>query len=123
MYSDKVHTVVKTYLELPVLLDELELHVKNMQAADLKLTPVVILYFNELQNRVLKEINETRKIMRTQGIKILQQNRLEDRLEATYLCRGYNWSITLLNQKLQSDIEVKLAELMNVDITQLKRGQ
>jgi len=122
IYDDEAHTIVKTYLELPVLLDIIETDSNKMKAMNLKLGPLYILYLKSLQKQILKEINEIRKTMRTRGIRILHQKRLEDRIEAKYICRGYEKTISLLNGKLISDSEVKLAELMNVNITDIERG-
>ncbi|MEN1990259.1 hypothetical protein [Paenibacillus hubeiensis] len=121
MISDDDHQLVKKYLELPVILDVLELNIKKMKAANLTLAPVFLLYFTSLQESLFHEMNDCKHQMRKRGIKILSNIRNEDRVTATYLCRGYQQDIMLLGGKIKADAEEKLAEMMGLDIKNIVR--
>lgn len=120
-YNDEDHSTVKTYLELPYVLRIVEMYIRKLESSNMRLSSVFILYLKKLQSEVFTEINETKRIMRNRGIKIIEENETENSLVARYKCRGYEHSISLLWGKVKSDTEVKLAELMDVDITKMER--
>jgi hypothetical protein len=122
MYNnDEDHSIVKTYLELPYVLRIVEMYIRKLESSNMKLSYVFVLYLKGLQSEVFTQINDTKRVMRNRGIKIIQEDETEDSLMARYKCRGYEHPISLLWGKVRSDTEVKLAELMGVDITKMER--
>lgn len=122
MYNnDENHSIVKNYLVLPYVLRVVALYIKKLESSDLKLKSVFLLYLKGLETQVFNEINVTKRTMRNRGIKIIQEEETENSLYAKYKCRGYEHPISLLWGKVRSDTEVKLAELMGVDITDMER--
>lgn len=111
--------IVKRYLELPFLLDVLELDKKKMRESNLKMSRVYIIKLEELQDQVTTEIYSVKQEMRNKGIKIIEQTKLNDRLIAEYLCRNYKHQITLLWSKVKFDTEVSLAKYLGIVIDRL----
>lgn len=108
--------LVKKFIELPYLLDVLERDKKKITDSNLKMCKLYITQLDQIQNLVSAEIFEIRQKLRRSGIKIIEQRKLEDRLITDYLCRGYKLQITLLWSKVKFDIEVILAQYLNIDI-------
>lgn len=113
--------LVKAYLELPVLLDVLELNIKKMKASNFKLQRLFELQLRTIQNQIIKDQLSVRQKMRKRGIKIIEENRTSDSLSANFQCRGYVESFTLLWGKVKADSEVMLADYLNVDIRDIER--
>ncbi|WDZ64115.1 hypothetical protein MF628_08255 [Paenibacillus polymyxa] len=72
-------------------------------------------------DRVSKEQYRVLQEMRRRGIKVFEQHQLEDCITAKYLCRGYTHDVRLLWSKVKSDIEVRLAEYLGVDLGEIQR--
>ncbi len=124
MQTDSVEDLrlVIEYIELPYLLTVLELNVKKMKRSDFKLGPLFELHLRTMQDRVSKEQYRVRQEMRRRGIKVLEQNQLEDCITGKYLCRGYVHDVRLLWSKVKSDTEVRLAAYLGVDIAKIERS-
>ncbi|WP_244944324.1 hypothetical protein [Paenibacillus polymyxa] len=121
MKSDSVEDLrlVIEYLELPYLLTVLELNLKKMKDSNFKLSYLFELHLIKIQKRVTKDQYQVRQSMRKRGVKVIEQNEEKDKLTAKYLCRGYMHDVRLLWSKVRSDTEVRLAEYLDVDITEL----
>ncbi|MWV44861.1 hypothetical protein GRF59_14665 [Paenibacillus sp. HJL G12] len=111
--------IVKRYLELPYLLDVLELDKKKMKESSLKMSRVYSIKLEEIQDLVTKDIYEVKNEMRIKGIKIIEQTKHDDRLIADYSCRNYKHQITLLWSKVKFDTEVSLANYLGIVIDKL----
>nr|WP_145401638.1 hypothetical protein [Paenibacillus xylanexedens] len=114
-------TLIKSFLELPYLLTLIQINIKKITASDLKMKELFVLYLERLQDEVTKEITDVKRKMRTNGLKILETWELDDRLRAEYLCRGYKFEMMLLWSKVRVDTEIRLSELMEVDIKKINR--
>jgi len=114
-------TLIKSILELPYLLTLIENNIKKIIASNMRMKELFVLYLEKLQDEVTKEITIVKREMRKNGLKILETWEMDDRLRAEYLCRGYKFEMMLLWSKVKVDTEIKLSELMEVDIKKINR--
>ncbi|MEK5061815.1 hypothetical protein BK126_28270 [Paenibacillus sp. FSL H7-0326] len=113
--------LVKAYLELPVLLDVLELNIKKMKEADFKLLHIFELQLKSIQDEIIKQQRSVRQRMKQKGIKIIDEKRTPHSLDCEFLCRGYVDSISMLWGKVKADAEIMLADHLGVDINRIDR--
>ncbi|WP_145413422.1 hypothetical protein [Paenibacillus xylanexedens] len=113
--------LIRSFLELPYLLTLIQINIRKITASDLKMKELFVLYLERLQDEVTKEITDIKRNMRANGLKILETWEMDDRLRAEYLCRGYKFEMMLLWSKVKVDTEIKLSELMEVDIKKINR--
>jgi len=113
--------LVKSYVLLPILMDVLERDIATLAIVSLKLPIVYITCLQRAQNAILAELTTLRGQLRNKGIKVYQQERTKQALEVRYLCRGYHHQFTMLWTVVKPEIERKLSEFMQVDLTQAKR--
>lgn len=113
--------LVKAITLLPYTLDIIEKNIEKMTVADLKMRPLFVGHFENIQDKITKDIYHVRKGMREKGIKILEESKHKNHLEVDFLCRGYTHNISLLWSKVRNDVEVLLAKYLNVDLNNLSR--
>lgn len=108
--------IIKKYLELPYLLDVLEVDKRKIGEGNLKMAKIYVRRLEQIQDLVTKDIYAVKQEMKRKNIKMIDQTRLDDRLVAEYLCRNYKHKITLLWSKVKSDIEIDLANYVGVKL-------
>ncbi|MCM3257077.1 hypothetical protein M3664_04680 [Paenibacillus lautus] len=108
---------VRRFFELPYLLDVIEVDKKKIINSDMIMKNVMVLYLNKVQDQANNTIFEIKQTLKKNGIKIIEQNKLEDRLVSSYSCRGYQHTMTLLWSKVKVDVLLMLGEYMRTDIT------
>lgn len=108
--------MVKEYIELPYLLDIIEVDKKKIQNSELIIKNVMIRYLGSLQEQTNRTIYNLKQMLRKRDIKIIEQNKYDDRLVITYSCRGYQHSMTLLWSKVKVDVLLLLGDYMKLDI-------
>ncbi|MFL1672565.1 hypothetical protein [Paenibacillus dendritiformis] len=113
--------LVKAITLLPYTLDILEKNIEKMTFADLKMRPLFIRHFEQMQDKITKDVYHVRKLMREKGIKILEERKYKNHLEVDYLCRGYTHNMSLLWSKVRTDVEVLLAKYLEIDLNNLSR--
>jgi len=111
--------LVKDHTELPIVLGIL--NDNKDKAATFRLPEVFILYLDELMNQVHKDLVATRKAMRKNGIKVLEEEHQKEGIYVKYLCRGYTQEFRTLWGRLRATSEERLAGYLNVDITKIVR--
>lgn len=115
------HVLVKDFVLLPVVLDTLELDIKRMLAANLKMLPVYICNLRALQEAIIQELTEVKREFRQRGIKVFNLKISSSGLAAEYLCRGYQFTFSMLPPQIRSFVIVKLCGLMGLDVATLKK--
>lgn len=108
--------MVKEYIELPYLLDVIEVDKKKIHNSELIIKNVMIRYLGSLQEQTNHTIYNLKQMLRKRDIKIIEQNKYDDRLVITYSCRGYQRSMTLLWSKVKVDVLLLLGDYMKLDI-------
>ncbi|GAA4879266.1 hypothetical protein GCM10023310_69260 [Paenibacillus vulneris] len=109
--------LVKESILLPVVMDVLEVDIKKLSSASLKMPIVYVEILKSLQNMVIADMYQNRLKLRKHGIKVYEQRRTKDCLEATYLCRGYHHKISLMWGLVKSDIQVILYKYIGINST------
>ncbi|WP_220687748.1 hypothetical protein [Paenibacillus lautus] len=109
--------MVKEFIELPYLLDVIEVDKKRIHNSDMMIKNIMIRHLSGLQEQANRTIYDLKQTLKKRNIKIIEQNKLDDRLEITYSCRGYQHSMTLLWSKVKVDVLLLLGDYMKLDIT------
>jgi len=117
LQSDAEILLVKQILIGGVMLDVLENEVNKLKIAEgLKMAPVYIRKLRDIQQSLSQELYQLQRELKTSGIRIVATNRFKGRIEAQYLCRGYEHEMTLLGDIVRAEIEVKLAAQFGIDL-------
>ncbi|WP_311078144.1 hypothetical protein [Paenibacillus polymyxa] len=119
--SNEDTQLVIDFIQLPYVLDVLELNLKKIKQSDLKMKELFVLYLEGLQSRVLMDLKVVRQKMRQRGIKVFDGVRSDKDLVTEYLCRGYTHNMRFLWSKIRRDVEVRIAAYMEVDMNKLVR--
>lgn len=109
--------MVKEYIELPYLLDVIEVDKKKIHNSDMMIKNVLVRYLSSLQEQANRTIYDLKQILKKREIKIIEQTKHDDRLIVTYSCRGYQHNMTLLWSKVKVDVLLLLGDYMKLDIT------
>jgi hypothetical protein len=115
--SEEELILVKEYVLMPVILDVLERDIGKMKLADLKIPIIYIGNLKQTQDAVTQELNRIRLELRKRGIKVYDRQQSAKGIEASYLCRGYQHKLSFLPNLIRTTVIMKLAQLMNIDIT------
>ena len=113
-------SMIKQYLELPMLLSIIESNIITTKN-HFRIPQMFSLHLTTLQDRISMDLKNTKVAMSRHGIKVYEECREADRVTCKYLCRGYHGEMSLLWGKVQSDLEVKLANYMNLKTEELSR--
>jgi hypothetical protein len=97
-------------------MDVLERDIGTLNTLKLKMPAIYVRKLRAIQSRVSGELSTGHKEMRRLGIRIYGEERTKAGLAAQYLCRGYHHSILLLWDLVKADIEVRLADYLNLDL-------
>ncbi|KAF6630602.1 hypothetical protein H6F38_14340 [Paenibacillus sp. EKM208P] len=119
--SNEDTQLVIDFIQLPYVLDVLELNLKKIKQSDLKMKELFVLYLEGLQSRVLMDLKVVRQKMRQRGIKVFDGVRSDKDLVTEYLCRGYTHTMRFLWSKIRRDVEVRIAAYMEIDMNKLVR--
>ncbi|MEF3304198.1 hypothetical protein [Paenibacillus sp. GYB003] len=106
---------IKDYMLLTVLLDVLERDIKVMGDIHLKMSGIYIQMLNQFQDNVSSDMAELRSKMRNRGIRIYDQRRTKERLEADFLCRGYHRQWSMFWGLIKSEVEQKLLSYLKLN--------
>ncbi|MGG1652300.1 hypothetical protein ABHN03_04140 [Paenibacillus sp. NRS-1775] len=119
--SNEDTQLVIDFIQLPYVLDVLQLNINKIKKSDLKMKELFVLYLEGLQNRVLMDVKNVRQQMRQRGIKVYDGVKTEKDLVTEYLCRGYTHKINFLWSKVRVDVEIRIAAYMDIDLDKLVR--
>lgn len=114
------YMLIRDHLELPFMIDVIELNIRKMRAADFKMGELFILHLKGIRDKVQEEAKQVRIKMRQKSITVYKQIKFKDRIEAKYACRGYQGEMTIRWSEVKSDITEKLAKELEVDLSKLE---
>ncbi|WP_433946988.1 hypothetical protein [Paenibacillus sp. SN-8-1] len=106
---------VKLYLILPLILTAFERD-KRIAEATFKTPRPYIELINEAIKRVETDIKEIRRMMRTLGIKVYEEQLTAKGIEAKYLCRGYQHNFSMLTNFLAAESSVLMEKYLGIDV-------
>ncbi|PYY28230.1 hypothetical protein [Paenibacillus illinoisensis] len=109
--------IVKKYIEMPLLMDIIEVDKRKIEGGELRLKRELLAYLDSIQERITRDGYELKKKLKEMDIKIIKQERLAEKLHALYSVRGFEHEMNLLWSKVRTDSLLTLAAYMKVDIT------
>lgn len=104
--------LVKDYVLLQIILDALDRDLPAVEASRLKFGPVYATVIASVQSRVVNEISRVRSAMTRAGIRVYEQERLPDAVQAKYLCRGYHNSFKMLWLTAKPELYSRVTEYL-----------
>lgn len=109
---------VLDYMLLPVVLDVLERDIRTLDTLELKMPLLYIKSLRKVQDRVSGEMAVLRGKLKSRGIRIYDQRRAKEQLEAEFMCRGYHRKCSMLWRLVKSEVERKLSVYLELDLAQ-----
>lgn len=106
---------VLDYMLLPVVLDVLERDIRAMDTLKLKMPVVYIRSLRRVQDMASSDMAALRGKLRTRGIRVYEQRRTGDKLEATFLCRSYHRKCAMPWGVVKTEVERKLGVYLELD--------
>lgn len=109
---------VMDYMLLPVVLDVLERDIRAMDTMKLKMPLIYIRSLRRLQDRATSDMAVLRGKLKSRGIRVYDQRRTEERLEADFLCRSYHRKCSMLWGLVKSEVERKLVSYLELNLAE-----
>ncbi|WP_223836576.1 hypothetical protein [Paenibacillus oceani] len=109
---------VLDYMLLPVVLDVLERDIRTLDTLKLTMSLLYIKSLRKVQDRVSGEMAALRGKLKSRGIRIYDQRRAKEQLEADFMCRGYHRKCSMLWGLVKSEVERKLSVYLELDLAQ-----
>lgn len=103
--SDDELEAVKQYVLLGIAVRVLDHDIRVVDSSRMKLPRFYESILRGLQDRVLLELAALRRMFRTSGIKVYEERREAEGLEAAYLCRGYHHRFTMPWSFVRAEVE------------------
>ncbi|ULO07101.1 hypothetical protein H1230_29880 [Paenibacillus sp. 19GGS1-52] len=111
--------LVKSYVLLPLILSAFERDA-TIISTNLR-TPAPYLEVLDLAAAVATvDLRDVRTEMRTRGIKVYDQQRLDVGIEAKFICRGYHERMLLLNDIIAAQAAIHMRRYLGLDISAFK---
>lgn len=112
--TEEDRMLIRTMLELPYLIKVLDADIRRIEASSLRTRAALTHQLDRLREETRHEMREVRYNLRARGIKIVRQERLEDRLSADYVCRGHHDRMTLMWSRVKADVEELTSACLDV---------
>ncbi|MBY9079986.1 hypothetical protein KIH86_20990 [Paenibacillus sp. HN-1] len=110
------HMLVKSCVMLPLILSAFERDAKLI-SAHLR-TPAPYLDVLQTAARFATcDLRDVRSEMRRRGVKIYEQQRRPDGIEAKYVCRGFHETMLLLNDMIAAQAAIHMRKYLGLDIS------
>lgn len=109
--------IAKEAIIIPYMLEVLERDIKVMMESNLKMKEIYARMLRKAQNNIITARSDLRKQMKARGIKILAEQREEDKLVTEYLVRGYTNKFQMLYVYLRVEVQTRLAYFLKLDLT------
>lgn len=103
---------------LPIVLDVLERDIRMLDTLKLKMPVIYIRSLRRVQDRVSAEMAAVRGKLRSRGIRVYDQRRTKEQVEADFLCRGYHRKCSMLWGLVKSEVERKLCAYLELDLAE-----
>ncbi|MDF2958471.1 MAG: hypothetical protein K0S39_206 [Paenibacillus sp.] len=108
---------VKMGIILPVMLDVLQRDMNRINQVKLKLDILYIKGLGKAQDSVHAELMELKAELRKRGIKIVEEVRLTEGIQARFKCRGYDHRFLLQWDKVRTEILKKGSQHLGITLT------
>ncbi|WP_410513274.1 hypothetical protein PaeBR_02045 [Paenibacillus sp. BR2-3] len=117
--GSKDHMLVKAYVLLPLILSAFERDA-GIISSHLRTPAPYLDMLNSAAAAVTGDLRDIRHEMRKQGIKVYQQQRLGNGIEARFLCRGYHDQMLLLYDIIAAQAAIHMRRYLGMDISAFK---
>lgn len=118
--SQRDHLLIKKYLIYTLMLDVLEQDMLTMKQSALHMPEVYILQLSEVQSEITRALSNLRLDMRTHGIRVYEEAKQKEGIEACYLCRGYQRRLFLLWTFAKTEVKKELSHYFGIDLTEMQ---
>ncbi|WP_338043944.1 hypothetical protein [Paenibacillus lutrae] len=118
--------LIKNYAILPIMLTVVETSLRKTQTqvTDNALKKLYLVAANILIDRIVRDISETKKLLREQGIKVYEDEKIDGNLRVKFICRGYEDDIAIVRDVVKSEISIKIQRYIEEIAQQLSaRGK
>lgn len=116
--SEADHLLIKKYLIYTLMLDVLEQDIDTIRQVSLHMPEVYILRLSQIQSEVTRTLTSLRSDMRTRGIRVYEESKQKEGIEALYLCRGYRRRLYLLWNFAKTEVKKEMSLCLGVDLTE-----
>ncbi|WP_151735703.1 hypothetical protein [Paenibacillus tengchongensis] len=106
--------LVKAYILLPLVLTAFERDAAIM-SAHLRTPAPYVEVLRSAANEVVADLRNVRAEMRSRGLKVYEQNRLDSGVEAKYLCRGYHERMLLLDDVIAAQAALQMRRYLGLE--------
>lgn len=109
---------IKNAILYVVLMDVLERDLKIIGTGkpSVKIPEFYAALISQLQTKINVDMAENRALLRQHGMKIIQQQRTKEGIEAVYLCRGYQNGFNMVWRYVRAELKVKLFDYIGLNI-------
>ncbi|MCR8634319.1 MULTISPECIES: hypothetical protein [Paenibacillus] len=108
---------VKMGIILPVMLDVLQRDINQINQIKLKLNILYIMSLGKAQDSAHSELMELKAELRKRGIKIVEEVRAAEGIQARFKCRGYDHKLLLQWEKVRTEILQKGSQYLGIILT------
>ncbi|TDG00166.1 hypothetical protein [Paenibacillus piri] len=108
---------VKMGIILPVMLDVLQRDMNRIKQVKLKLNVLYTLSLGKAQDGVHAELMELKAELRKRGIRIYEEARVAEGIQARFKCRGYDHKLLLQWEKVRTEILKKGSQYWGITLT------
>jgi len=106
---------VKEMVILPVILDVLEKDIHALQPLPLKMPELYIQVLRRAQDQASRDLSRLRRELGKRGVKIYDQRRTTQGIEASYVCRGYHYRFSMLWGLVKAEVAQRLSVYLGLD--------
>lgn len=110
------NTLVKSYIILPLIVSAFERDTAIM-SAHLRTPAPYVDVLNTAANAAAADLRDVRAEMKSRGIKVYEQKRLDVGIEAHFLCRGYHERMLLLDDLIAAQAAIHMRKYLGLDIS------
>ena len=118
--TDEDLKLVRISMIYPLVLDVLERDIKIIKESKLKYPVIYMMKLKDIQNKISLDAYEIRVKMRNNGIKIFEEKRTVKSLDVGYVCRGYRQPMSILWEKVNTEVQLLLCKYLEIDIADEK---
>jgi hypothetical protein len=108
--------LVKSYILLPLIISAFE-HDASIMSEQLRTPAPYLEILHAAANAVAADLRDVRTGMRTRGLKVYEQHRLEAGVEARFVCRGYHERMLLLDDVIAVQAASRMRCYLGLDIS------
>ncbi|MFS0841270.1 hypothetical protein [Paenibacillus sp. 1P03SA] len=107
--------VIKEFLLIPMVLSVFERDTKIINSS-VRSPGAYVDAIKRAMDLATKEITTIKQFFRLKGIKIIQQEKRETGVHASYLCRGYRNDLSLLWSFIEAEVDIRKRRYLGENI-------